>query len=1041
MGAVSRQHLPDRRRRRKRRARSATPRVLWTCDAGDAIESSAAIAGDLVFVGAAAGELVALNFSDGNKRWTYIFGLAAGRCAAYMTRGRVRRRFSANMCGHRLSSMRVKENSGQGDPAMDVNTYVFVSYADEDRFVAERVVRALTSLGWRVWWDREIAPGKTFDERIGDRLRSAAAVVVLWSQHSVASEWVREEASDAKRRDVLIPALVEHVEPPFGFKLRQAVDLTSWNGTASAPEFSPLAAALRALLPPVVQPAPTPTARTHEHGDRHKIFRHLTPASLMLSVLVAAGAASGLWFWDAFYRLQVEHFASIQTRYGLPEGVGPLSWTQFARRNTSLEFVRHGRRNPVEEVRLVNSSGNTPPATTYVATSPLSDLNPLSSYDINNPLASDMMTVTRVTFTRDARGGILEQNWFTAAGRLVYSLRFANRETAEYKMHGFTRSIRASGIAYLRFSFLESGPNAGLVSKVVFLDAAQQPQPSEDGAFGVRRTFDERGLTREAFPLGPRLEDRPNNWGLFRTVMSHSQFGDVTEEANFDDKGARVADRFGVAIARSQYDAAGNLSQVTFSDRNGEPVALSAVGGARMDVAYDNDGRLTSLTFFGTDQRPVLSSQGFAKKTFTWLTPTRVVYRFYDPTSAPTPVLGLVFEVLDTFDERGLLIEESFHDHTGKPTRIENGCSTIQLTYDAAGNTAEYRCLNEERRPTVSTDGWSIVRSTFDDRGNQITIEHLDPNGKPGNAGDFYTALRREYNAFGKLSKESFVDASGRLRKSRSGYASVTYTYDQNGNRVEEKYFDEVSRPVAVVGGFAITRSQFDGHGQEVRRWFLSADERPVRTDEGYSAARFEYDGRGFVSVTTFFDEADHPVNSIDGYATVRSKRSADGKLIEITYFDARDSPVISKRPGSSRRRWTYDALGRVIERSDYDTSGKPIANAYGYSTIRYSYDQYGHETGRQLLDASSRPVTSKVIVDKVTGASVAADDGFHAGDIIRTYDGERVETSYQFSNRFEIFKGDRRREISVERGGQLIGLDVRPGRIAGFELQESADR
>jgi outer membrane protein assembly factor BamB len=49
----------------------ATPKVLWTWDAGDAIESSAAIAGDLVFGGAATGELVALNLSDGKKRWTY----------------------------------------------------------------------------------------------------------------------------------------------------------------------------------------------------------------------------------------------------------------------------------------------------------------------------------------------------------------------------------------------------------------------------------------------------------------------------------------------------------------------------------------------------------------------------------------------------------------------------------------------------------------------------------------------------------------------------------------------------------------------------------------------------------------------------------------------------------------------------------------------------------------------------------------------------------------------------------------------------------
>ena len=45
--------------------------MLWTWDAGDAIESSAAISGDLVFIGAATGELVALNLSDGKKRWTY----------------------------------------------------------------------------------------------------------------------------------------------------------------------------------------------------------------------------------------------------------------------------------------------------------------------------------------------------------------------------------------------------------------------------------------------------------------------------------------------------------------------------------------------------------------------------------------------------------------------------------------------------------------------------------------------------------------------------------------------------------------------------------------------------------------------------------------------------------------------------------------------------------------------------------------------------------------------------------------------------------
>jgi hypothetical protein len=33
-----------------------------------------------------------------------------------------------------------------------------------------------------------------------------------------------------------------------------------------------------------------------------------------------------------------------------------------------------------------------------------------------------------------------------------------------------------------------------------------------------------------------------------------------------------------------------------------------------------------------------------------------------------------------------------------------------------------------------------------------------------------------------------------------------------------------------------------------------------------------------------------------------------------------------------------------MIERSDFDASGKPMMNAYGYSTMRYSYDEHGRE-------------------------------------------------------------------------------------------------
>ena len=49
----------------------AALKLLWTYDAGDAIESSAAIVDGTVFVGSGSGDLIALNLQTGSVRWKY----------------------------------------------------------------------------------------------------------------------------------------------------------------------------------------------------------------------------------------------------------------------------------------------------------------------------------------------------------------------------------------------------------------------------------------------------------------------------------------------------------------------------------------------------------------------------------------------------------------------------------------------------------------------------------------------------------------------------------------------------------------------------------------------------------------------------------------------------------------------------------------------------------------------------------------------------------------------------------------------------------
>src|SRR5262245_26006322 len=99
---------------------------------------------------------------------------------------------------------------------------IFISYARKDRARVRPLADALSAQGWSVWWDRQIPAGRTFDQVIAEALGSARCVVVVWSKESVASNWVREEAEEGRRREILIPVLFDNARPPLGFGRIQA---------------------------------------------------------------------------------------------------------------------------------------------------------------------------------------------------------------------------------------------------------------------------------------------------------------------------------------------------------------------------------------------------------------------------------------------------------------------------------------------------------------------------------------------------------------------------------------------------------------------------------------------------------------------------------------------------------------------------------------------------------------------------------------------------------------------------------------------------
>ena len=126
-------------------------------------------------------------------------------------------------------------------------TDVFVSYAREDEAEARRVADALKGAGRRVWRDEDLPPHRPYADVILERLRSAKAVIVLWSAHAVQSQWVRAEADEARSAGTLIQATLDGTVPSLPFNQIQCANLSAWDGNAETSGWQKLVESVDAL--------------------------------------------------------------------------------------------------------------------------------------------------------------------------------------------------------------------------------------------------------------------------------------------------------------------------------------------------------------------------------------------------------------------------------------------------------------------------------------------------------------------------------------------------------------------------------------------------------------------------------------------------------------------------------------------------------------------------------------------------------------------------------------------------------------------------
>lgn len=169
---------------------------------------------------------------------------------------------------------------------------VFLSYAREDAAKAKSLAGLLERAGHHVWWDRHIRSGSEFAGAIEEALKRADAVLVLWSEESVRSSWVRDEAAEGRDSGRLVAALLDGSRPPIGFRQFQSTDLSGWTGRGMPKQVGELLSAIEEIRPKSKEPEALAPAKASVSASRRLVL--IAAVALLITTLVAAG---GWLFW------------------------------------------------------------------------------------------------------------------------------------------------------------------------------------------------------------------------------------------------------------------------------------------------------------------------------------------------------------------------------------------------------------------------------------------------------------------------------------------------------------------------------------------------------------------------------------------------------------------------------------------------------------------------------------------------------------------------------------------------------------------------
>ena len=585
----------------------------------------------------------------------------------------------------------------------------------------------------------------------------------------------------------------------------------------------------------------------------------------------------------------------------------------------------------------------------------------------NEGLGVPRSVIAQHVFTRTADGRIATTRFLDAFakpapdGDGIWGFRFEHDGLGRVKAlwylapDGETREPNKNGVAGKRYEY-----DGHVMKRAEYVDAKGVPTISHHGWMACVDEFDGRDNNTGStyYDADGKVMTLAQGYAGYKATFEAGGAGERSSVTYVDANGKPVMRADGFCTIRLEYDDCGRETSLTLLDEKGNPVRNGVIGCAVMRSEYDADtGFRTAYRRFGPDgTTPTCDESGVCSVKEARDDEGRVTSSIYLGTNGmPTVSSDGYCEVRFAYGEGGSVTNYSFFGTNGCAVADRYGVASVSLEYDDFGNERRRRFFGLDGKPCANTDGEAGYDREYEN-GHVTKFTNVGIDGKTVLSADGFAFYTCSYDTRGNETERRYFDAEGNLILQPEGYAVVRSEYDSVGRIAEKSYFDGEGHRVGGKDNVARVKFEYDVCGHVLERRYYGVDGNPVYHTDGEAGSSSRYDSRGNETNRVYL-AADGKTPTGSEYGIVQSRWAYDlcGRAVRMDYLDAEGRPMLSKEMYAG---WTkqYDSRGRMVRTAAHGVDGKPCLAKVGVTGYSCAYDVYGKETQRRYFGPDGKP-------------------------------------------------------------------------------------